>query len=88
MAIRQSSPGLAERVESFLSRNFPQITHHGGETTVTYVDSSTGAVWIRLSGACDDCAISHLTLRAIEARLPKEIPAVTHVHATTTADDS
>lgn len=79
-----SETPLEERVASFLRRNFPQILLHGGVSSVERVDESAGEVWIELGGACGGCGVSPMTVRAIEARLPRDVPAVTQVHVETT----
>lgn len=75
---------LANDVASFLRRNFPQIAMHGGSAAIQDVDAETGAVWIRLSGACGDCGISPMTTQAIQKRLPMEIDGIREVHVETT----
>src|SRR6056297_3626197 len=71
---------LAERVEAFLMRNFPQIAMHGGSAAVESVDEETGEVWLQLGGACSGCGISPMTIQAIQARMPMDVPGVTEVH--------
>lgn len=75
---------LANDVAAFLRRNFPQIAMHGGNAAIRDVDAETGAVWIRLSGACGDCGVSPMTTRAIRNRLPTELDGVREVHVETT----
>jgi len=74
---------LAEAVESFLMRNFPQIAMHGGSAAVESVDEETGEVWLQLGGACSGCGISPMTIQAIQARMPVDVPGVTEVHVDT-----
>ena len=74
---------LADRVESFLMRNFPQISMHGGSAAVESIDEETGEVWLRLGGACSGCGISPMTIQAIQARMPMDVPGITEVHVDT-----
>ncbi|QLC34116.1 NifU family protein [Halarchaeum sp. CBA1220] len=71
---------LRERVETFLARNFPQISMHGGTAGVEAVDADAGELWLALGGACSGCGISPMTVQAIQARLPQEIPELDTVH--------
>ncbi|GGL43907.1 hypothetical protein GCM10009037_29170 [Halarchaeum grantii] len=61
---------LRERVETFLARNFPPISMHGGTAGVDAVDADSGEVRLALGGACSGCGISPMTVQAIQARLP------------------
>lgn len=70
---------IREDVEQFLRQNFPQIKMHGGESTVTDVDPDAGHVTIRLSGACDGCGLSPMTVQALRTRLPDSVDAVDSV---------
>lgn len=71
---------LTDRVQNFLSRNFPQIQMHGGTAGVEGVDVDSGEVWLALGGACSGCGISPMTVQAIQSRLPQELPDVNVVH--------
>ncbi|MFB6079216.1 MAG: NifU family protein [Halarchaeum sp.] len=71
---------LSERVQAFLARNFPQISAHGGTAGVEGVDAERGEVWLALGGACSGCGISPMTVQAIRARLPEDVPGVETVH--------
>jgi len=74
---------LEGQVRTFLKRNFPQIEMHGGDATVHDCDPETGHVAVNLSGACSGCGISPMTVQAIKARLPDEIPAIDEVEVET-----
>ena len=74
---------IEDRVSTFLVRNFPQISMHGGSAMIEGLDLETGEVWLRLGGACSGCGISPLTIEAIRSRLPREIPEISTVHADT-----
>lgn len=78
-----SGPPLEDRVKTVLRRNLPQITMHGGEASVLEVDHDRGVAHVRLTGTCSGCGISPMTIRAIETRLPAEIPEIDRVVAET-----
>lgn len=77
---------LRRRVELFVVRNFPQISMHGGSSSIEYLDVEKGEVSIALGGACSGCGISPMTIQALKARLPAEIPEIETVHANTGMD--
>jgi Fe-S cluster biogenesis protein NfuA len=83
MQSASESGDIAEAVQSFLIRNFPQIAMHGGSAAVEAVDEETGEVWLRLGGACSGCGISPMTIQAIAARMPERVEGVTEVHVDT-----
>ena len=74
---------IADRVEAFLLRNFPQIAMHGGNAAVESIDEETGEVWLRLGGACSGCGISPMTVQAIQSRMPMDVEGVAEVHVDT-----
>jgi len=55
-------------IERFVFMQFPQIQMHGGRSSVIY-DEDTGVVDVYLTGACDGCGISHMTVAALQNRL-------------------
>lgn len=71
---------MREKVEAALSRIRPVLQADGGD--VELVDVSDGVVKLRLTGACDGCAMATLTLRAgIERVLKEQVPEVKEVVA-------
>ena len=81
-----SDSGLAERLERFMMRNFPQIAMHGGSAAIEGVDEETGEVWVALGGACSGCGISPMTVQALKSRMVAEFDEISKVHAGTGAD--
>lgn len=79
----EGTDDVADAVESFLRRNFPQIAMHGGDAAVESIDEETGEVWLRLGGACSGCGISPMTIQAIQSRLPTAVDGVSEVHVDT-----
>jgi Fe-S cluster biogenesis protein NfuA len=58
----------------------PALQMDGGD--IDYVGIEDGVVKVKLSGACDSCSISWLTLKAgVERILKDRVPGVTSVEA-------
>ena len=71
---------MREKIEAALSRIRPVLQADGGD--VELVEVSDGVVKLRLTGACDGCAMATLTLRAgIERVLKEQVPEVKEVVA-------
>jgi len=71
---------LIQRVEEALDTIRPMLQMDGGDVELIAVES--GVVRLRLVGACDDCPMSALTLRAgIERTLKQAVPEVESVEA-------
>ena len=79
------SPGgpLAERVRDLLDTQVnPAIASHGG--VIALVDVKDTEVFLEMSGGCQGCAMSRLTLRqGVERMLRQAIPEITAVHDVT-----
>lgn len=84
----ESTPeeSIREDITNFLRRNFPQIKMHGGTFTIETVDLEANTIEITLSGACDGCGISPMTIQALKTRLTDEITEIDTVHARTSQD--
>lgn len=74
---------LKQNVKSFLDANFPQIEFHGGAAEVTEANTETGHVSIRLTGACNGCGISPMTIEAIKRKLFKQMDVIESVTVNT-----
>ncbi len=58
----------------------PAIAAHGGRADLVALDEATGSAYIVLSGGCQGCAMSRLTLsQGIEKMLRESIPELTQV---------
>jgi len=69
-----------EKVEEVLDKVRPMLTADGGN--VELVDVNDGTVEVKLTGACEGCAMAHMTLKmGIEQILKQEIPEVKEVVA-------
>ncbi|MHB8221114.1 MAG: NifU family protein [Acidimicrobiales bacterium] len=72
---------LAVRVAKVLEAVVnPSIAGHGGRSDLVAMDESGGVAYLRLSGGCQGCAMSRMTLtQGIEVALRDEIPELTGV---------
>lgn len=58
----------------------PSIASHGGRADLVAMDEEGGVAYLRLSGGCQGCAMSRMTLtQGIEAALREEVPELTRV---------
>ncbi|MGH9088286.1 MAG: NifU family protein [Acidimicrobiales bacterium] len=58
----------------------PSIAGHGGRADLVAMDENEGVVYLRLSGGCQGCAMSRMTLtQGIETALRDEVPEVRRV---------
>jgi Fe/S biogenesis protein NfuA len=74
---------LADRVREVLdSQVNPAIASHGG--AINLVDVQETEIFLEMSGGCQGCAMSRLTLRqGVERMLRQAIPELTAVHDVT-----
>lgn len=72
---------LARRVVAVLEQAVnPSIASHGGRADLVALDEKDGTAFLRLSGGCQGCAMSQMTLRqGIETALLEEVPELTRV---------
>ncbi len=58
----------------------PSIAGHGGRADLIGLDEEVGIAYLRLSGGCQGCAMSQMTLKqGIETTLLEEVPELTRV---------
>lgn len=58
----------------------PSIAAHGGRADLVAMDEDGGVAYLRLSGGCQGCAMSRMTLtQGIETALRQEVPELTGV---------
>ena len=71
---------IADRVREVLNDQVnPAIAAHGGE--ITLVDVSGTEIYLEMSGGCQGCAMSRMTLRqGVERMLQETVPELTAVH--------
>ncbi|MEX0843583.1 MAG: NifU family protein [Gemmatimonadota bacterium] len=74
---------LAERVQAVLEQQVnPQIASHGGRIDLVGVEGTE--VLMEMSGGCQGCAMSRMTLRqGVERMIREAIPEVTAIHDVT-----
>ncbi|MDT8341213.1 MAG: NifU family protein [Longimicrobiales bacterium] len=74
---------LADRVRDVLDTQVnPAIASHGG--AISLVDVQDSEIYLEMSGGCQGCAMSRLTLRqGVERMLRQAIPELTAVHDVT-----
>lgn len=77
---------VREKISSFLRKNFPQISMHGGSAEILQYNEQEKSVQIRLGGACSGCGISPMTTQMIQSRLVDELDEVDKVVVSTSAD--
>jgi Fe/S biogenesis protein NfuA len=72
---------LARRVVAVLEQSVnPAIASHGGRADLVALDENDGTAYLRLSGGCQGCAMSQMTLRqGIESALLEEVPELTRI---------
>jgi len=70
---------MKEKVEATLRRIRPSLQADGGDVELVEV-SPDGVVKVKLTGACQGCAMSQMTLKmGIEKALKQEVPEVKEV---------
>jgi Fe/S biogenesis protein NfuA len=74
---------LAERIQELLDTQInPGIASHGGAIRLVAVDGTD--VLIEMTGGCQGCALSRMTLRqGVERMLRQWVPEITEVHDVT-----
>ena len=74
---------LADRVRGILDERVnPAIASHGG--AIHLLDVQGTEIYLEMSGGCQGCAMSRLTLRqGVERMLRDEIPEITAIHDAT-----
>jgi len=74
---------LADRIRELLeTRINPAVAMHGGH--IGLADIEDGEVFIVMSGGCQGCALSRMTLKqGVERMIRQEVPEVTGVHDVT-----
>jgi Fe/S biogenesis protein NfuA len=72
---------LATRVATVLESVVnPAIASHGGRADLVAMDEPEGVVYLRLSGGCQGCAMSRMTLtQGIETALREEMPELVRI---------
>lgn len=73
---------IVKKIKKIMAKIQPYVVGHGGSINFVSWESSEGRVSVSLQGACENCAMSALTLKfGLEAVFKKEIPEVREVVA-------
>jgi Fe-S cluster biogenesis protein NfuA len=73
---------MREKIEAVLNQVRPAMRMDGGDIEFVGFDEKTGAVRVRLHGACRGCPMSQITLKmAVEGALVDAVPEVKEVIA-------
>lgn len=73
---------MYERVEQVLEQVRQVLKLHAGGIELVSADAETGIVQVRLTGTCQGCALSEVTLRrGVEVALCEAIPEIRQVIA-------
>ena len=80
---RVAKGGLAEKVQLVLDEQVnPSIAGHGGQ--INLVDVKGTEVFMEMTGGCQGCAMSRMTLRqGVERTIQQHVPEVTMIHDVT-----
>ena len=72
---------LALRAIEVLDRDVnPSIASHGGRADLVAMDETKGVAYLALSGGCQGCAMSRMTLQnGIEVSLRESLPELTEI---------
>jgi len=71
---------IESQIEHVLERVRPALRMDGGGIELVKYDPDTGAVYVRMQGACVGCPMSQITLKmGIEAALQEVISEITEV---------
>ncbi len=72
---------LKEKVEMALQTIRPYLKADGGDVELVQI-TPEGIVEVKLTGACSNCPMSQMTLRAgVERALIREVPGIRRVEA-------
>ena len=72
---------MREKVEKALQTIRPYLKADGGDVELVQV-TPEGIVEVKLTGACSNCPMSQMTLRAgVERALIREVPGIRRVEA-------
>jgi len=68
---------IPTRLRTALARVRPYLGSHGGDVEVVELDERAGAVLLRMTGSCDGCPSSAMTVRlAVESAIHELVPEI------------
>lgn len=75
---KKKKDDIEERIKELIEKMRPFLINDGGD--LEYIKYEDNIVYVRLSGACKDCAMMDVTLKdGIEEMITSEIPEVKEV---------
>ncbi len=85
-AVEPPSGPVADKIQEVLDQQVnPAVASHGGR--IDLVDVKGTEVFIEMSGGCQGCAMSRMTLRqGVERMIRQTVPEVTEIHDVTDHD--
>ena len=82
MADEVQDTGIRAQVQEVINAIRPLLQADGGDIELVDVDAQTGAVSVRLQGACKGCPGAAMTLKmGVERHLKEKVPNVSEVVA-------
>jgi len=82
MADEVQDTGIRAQVQEVINAIRPLLQADGGDIELVDVDEQTGAVSVRLQGACKGCPGAAMTLKmGVERHLKEKVPNVSEVVA-------
>ena len=82
MADEVQDTGIRAQVQEVINAIRPLLQADGGDIELVDVDEQTGAVSVRLQGACKGCPGAAMTLKmGVERHLKEKVPSVSEVVA-------
>ncbi|MFA4936707.1 MAG: NifU family protein [Patescibacteria group bacterium] len=73
---------IEKQIIKIIDQFSPYIIGHGGSIKFISWDAKTGTVDVELLGACQNCSMSHLTLKyGLEQALTAKIPSIKEVRS-------
>ncbi len=68
---------MEEQIKQAIEEIRPSLMADGGDVEFVSLDEATGTVYVRLTGACNSCPMSLVTLKqGVEAFLIQRVPGV------------
>ena len=80
MTESQTQGEFTQQVQTVVEEIRPLLQQDGGDIELVSTDEDTGAVSVRLTGACKGCPHAAMTLKmGVERHLKQKVPAVQEV---------
>ena len=76
--IRSKKLNIEDRVEKIIAKVRPYVNMHGGDVFLQNIKK--GVVTLKVTGACADCSLSHITYnKMLGGILKEEIPEIKNI---------